>query len=97
MSYDVESAFADVCSPQGVSGVENSELKHAYRVPSLVLPVYPRLSSHLHSQDAEDDEEGAADHHDVADGLQRRHQGLDHQLQPRGSADHAGTWHIMGY
>lgn len=53
------------------------------------------LPSHLYSQDAKDNEEGTADDHDVADGLQGRHQGLYHQLQARGSADHAGTWHTM--
>lgn len=76
-------------------------LKHAYRVFSLGLCVYspfpPPLPSHLYSQDAKDNKEGTADDHDVADGLQGRHQGLYHQLQARGSADHAGTWHTMGY
>lgn len=36
----------------------------AYDVVSLILP------SHLNSQDSKDDEEGTADDHDVADGLQ---------------------------
>lgn len=49
--------------------------------------------SHLHSQDSEDDEEGATDDHDVADGLQRRHEGLNHQLQARSSADDPETQH----
>ncbi len=65
-------------------------------VASLSSPLLT-LSSHLYSQDAKDNEEGAADDHNVADGLQGRHQGLHHQLQPRGSADHAGTQYIIGY
>ena len=34
----------------------------------------------LHAEDAEDEEAGAADHHDVADGLEAGQQGL-HQSQ----------------
>lgn len=34
-------------------------------------PRPPAQPSHLYSQDAKDNEEGAADDHDVADGLQR--------------------------
>lgn len=51
--------------------------------------------SHLHSQDSEYDEEGATDDHDVADGLQRRHEGLNHQLQTRSSADDPETQHTL--
>ena len=35
---------------------------------------------HLDPEDAEDDEEGTADEHDVADGLQRGDEGLHYQL-----------------
>lgn len=54
------------------------------------------LSSHLDSKDAKDNEEGTADDDDVPDRLERRHQCLYHQLQPRSSADHAGTRHRTG-
>ena len=43
----------------------------------------------LDPEDAEDDEEGAADEHDVADGLEGGQQGLHHQLQPRRSVYHS--------
>lgn len=42
---------------------------------------------HLHPQDAEDDEEGAADEDYVADGLEGGDERLHYQLQPRGPAD----------
>ena len=45
---------------------------------------------HLYSQDAEDDEEGAANEDNVSDGLQRRDEGLHHQLQTWSPADHPG-------
>lgn len=44
--------------------------------------------AHLDSQDAEDDEEGAADEDDVADGPQGGDERLHDQLQPRRSAYH---------
>lgn len=43
---------------------------------------------YLNTKDTEDDEEGAADEHDVADGLEGRDERLDDQLQPWSSADH---------
>ena len=43
---------------------------------------------YLNAEDAEDDEEGAADEDDVADGLEGRDEGLDHQLQAWSPADH---------
>lgn len=48
------------------------------------------LRKHLHSQDAKDDKEGAADEDDVPDGPQRGDEGLHDQLQSRGAADHPG-------
>lgn len=48
---------------------------------------------HLHAEYAEDDEERAADEDDVADGPERREQGLDHQLQARGAVDHSAGKH----
>ena len=43
----------------------------------------------LNTQDAEDEEEGAADDDDVADGLEAGQQGLHHQLEARSSVDDA--------
>ena len=48
-----------------------------------------KLSKYLNSQNSKDDEEGAADEDDVADGLQRREEGLDDQLEPGSSVDHS--------
>ena len=45
--------------------------------------------THLHAQDAEDDEKGTADENNVADGSQRWQQCLHHQLQAWSSADHS--------
>lgn len=42
---------------------------------------------YLHSEDAKDDEERAADEHDVPDGLQRCNQSLHYQLQAWSSTD----------
>lgn len=39
-------------------------------IPLCYFLTSPHSCSHLHSQDAKDNEEGAADDHDVADGLQ---------------------------
>lgn len=47
--------------------------------------------NYLHPQDAEDDEEGAADKHNVPDGSQRGDERLHNQLQSWGSADHPGN------
>ena len=47
--------------------------------------------AYLKSKDTEDDEEGAADEDDVADGTQRRQQRLYDQLQSRRSTDHSVT------
>ena len=41
----------------------------------------------LDPQDSEDEEEGAADDDDVADGLEAGEQGLHHQLEARSSVD----------
>lgn len=46
--------------------------------------------AHLHPQNAKNDEEGTADDHNVANGLERGHQRLYHQLQPLGPADDPG-------
>ena len=46
-------------------------------------------TSDLDSEDAEDEEESAADEDDVADGFERDEERLDHQLQARGTVDHA--------
>lgn len=43
---------------------------------------------YLNTKDAKDDEKGTADEDNVADGLEGRDQGLDHQLQSWSSADH---------
>ena len=48
-----------------------------------------KLSKYLNSQNSKDDEEGAADEDDVADGLQGREEGLDDQLEPGSSVDHS--------
>ena len=48
-----------------------------------------KLSKYLNSQNSKDDEEGAADEDDVADGLQRREEGLDDQLEAGSSVDHS--------
>ena len=40
----------------------------------------------LDAEDAKDDEEGAADEDDVADGFEAGEQGLHHQLQTRSPA-----------
>lgn len=50
--------------------------------------VHSEYRSYLNSQDAKDNEEGTADDHYIADGFQRGHEGLDHQLEPWSSADH---------
>lgn len=47
--------------------------------------------THLHSQDSKNNKKGTADDHNVANGLQRRHQCLHHQLQTWSSADHTKT------
>lgn len=53
---------------------------------------------HLHPQDAEDDKEGAADEHDVANGLKGGDECLYHQLQARGPAnDPAGRQGKTGH
>lgn len=52
-----------------------------------ILSPYKVGTPHLHPKDAEDDEEGTADEHDVADGLKGRDECLYHQLQARGPAD----------
>lgn len=44
--------------------------------------------THLHSQDAKDDKECAADEDDVPDGPQRGDECLHDQLQSRGTANH---------
>lgn len=44
--------------------------------------------SHLDTKNAKDNEEGATDEDDVADGLEGRDERLHHQLQTRSSADH---------
>lgn len=57
----------------GRSGGEVMFLCHGWLLSfhSLIISVCALpLSSHLHSQDAKDNEEGTADDHDVADGLQ---------------------------
>lgn len=46
--------------------------------------------NYLHPQDAKDDEEGAADKNDVADGSKRGDERLHDQFQSWGSADHPG-------
>ena len=43
----------------------------------------------LNAKDAKDDEEGAADEDNVADGLEGGEEGLHHQLQPGGPVDHS--------
>lgn len=43
---------------------------------------------YLNTKDAKDDEKGTADEDNVANGLEGRDQGLDHQLQSWSSADH---------
>lgn len=48
------------------------------------------IPAHLHPQNAKNDEEGTTDDHNVADGLERGHQRLYHQLQPLGPADDPG-------
>lgn len=52
--------------------------------------IYAR--THLHSQNAKDDKERAADEDDVPDGPQRGDECLHHQLQSRGAADHPGGY-----
>lgn len=44
--------------------------------------------SHLDTKNAKDNEEGATDKDDVADGLEGRDERLHHQLQTWSSADH---------
>lgn len=83
--------------------VKNSKQRRRRALPCHCLPECSSstplltLPSHLYSQDAKDNEEGAADDHDVADGLQRRHQSLHHQLQPRRSADHTETQRVISH
>lgn len=43
---------------------------------------------HLNPQDAENNEEGTADDHNVSDWFKGRHQSFNHQLEPWSSADH---------
>lgn len=45
---------------------------------------------YLNTEDAKDDEESTADQNNVADGLEGCDEGLNHQLQPRSSADYPG-------
>lgn len=45
-------------------------------------------SDYLDPQDAKDNEEGAADQHNVPDGSEGGDESLYNQLQARGSADH---------
>jgi len=48
------------------------------------------MKHYLNTEDAEDDEEGAADEDDVADRSKRGQQGLDDQLETRRSANYPG-------
>lgn len=45
--------------------------------------------AYLHTKNAKDDEEGAADEDNVADGFEGGDEGLHHQLQAWSSADHS--------
>lgn len=49
-------------------------------VMTCLMQTSPYVRTHLHSQDAKDDEEGAADEDDVPDGPQRGDEGLHDQL-----------------
>lgn len=49
------------------------------------------LFAHLNPENTEDDEEGAADEDNVADGFEGGDEGLHHQLQTWSSADHSGS------
>lgn len=51
---------------------------HALR--PILMQTSPRVRTHLHSQDAKDDEEGAADEDDIPDGPQRGDERLHDQL-----------------
>lgn len=45
--------------------------------------------AYLHTQNTKDDEEGAADEDNVADGFEGGDEGLHHQLQTWSSTDHS--------
>ena len=47
-----------------------------------------KINTYLDSQNTKDDEECAADEDDVADGLQRGEESLDHQLEAGRPVDH---------
>lgn len=47
------------------------------------------LGAYLHTKNAKDDEEGAADEDNVADGFEGGDEGLHHQLQAWSSTDHS--------
>lgn len=49
-------------------------------VMTCLMQISPYVRTHLNSQDAKDDEEGAADEDDVPDGPQRGDEGLHDQL-----------------
>ena len=53
------------------------------------------MKHYLNTEDAEDDEEGAADEDDVADRSKRGQQGLDDQLETRRSAYYPGKKHTV--
>lgn len=57
-------------------------------IKQLVSQLVLRFLSHLDTKNAKDNEEGATDEDDVADGLEGRDERLHHQLQTWSSADH---------